>query len=81
MGYDAGMDVRKATASAPPAGEDDWTDEPIGEAEWAAMPDSLRASIVEAEAAIDRGEWIDGDIVIAELRAMAARHRARAKLK
>jgi hypothetical protein len=75
------MDARIATAPLPPVDAGEWTDEAIGEAEWAAMPEALRASIVEAEAEIERGEWIDGEVVIAELREMAARHRARAKLK
>jgi hypothetical protein len=81
MRYGVNMDMRKASVPVPPVGEDDWTDEPVGEAEWAAMPEALRASIIAAEAAVERGEWIDGDVVIAELRAMAAAHRARAKLK
>ncbi len=79
MGYDAAMDVRKATHAAPDSGAPDlgapdlgdWVEEPLTAADIAACE--------EAEAAIERGEWVDGEIVIAELRAMAARHRARAQ--
>lgn len=81
MGYNGGMDMRKATASTPQVDAGEWTDAAISDAEWAAMPEALRASIVEAEAEIERGEWIDGEVVIAKLREMAARHHARAKLK
>ena len=72
MGYDDRMDMRKATAPTPPAADVDWVEEPWNAADIAACE--------EAEAAIERGEWVDGDIVIAELRTMAARHRARAQL-
>jgi hypothetical protein len=72
MGYDKEMDMRKATAPTPPAADGDWVEEPLDAADIAACE--------EAEAAIERGEWVDGEIVMAELRAMAARHRARAQL-
>lgn len=70
MGYDAAMDARKATPAAA-THSDDWVEEPLTAADIAACE--------EAEAEIERGEWVDGEIVIAELRAMAARHRARAQ--
>lgn len=80
MGYDVDMDARKSSLPAPPA-DDDWTDTPITDAEWAAMPEAERQAILAAEAEMDRGEWIDGEVVLAELREMAARHRARANVK
>lgn len=67
MGYDAGMDVRKAN----PVPEPDWVEEPLTAADIAACE--------EAEAAVARGEWVDGEVVMAELDAMIARHRARAR--
>lgn len=74
MGYDDGMDVRKATpaaaadSTAPYAG--DWVEAPLTAADIAACE--------EAEAQIARGEWIDGDTMMAKLDAMIRRHQARA---
>lgn len=76
MGYDASMDARKAKPVPPhdPVDADyagDWIEEPL-------TADDI-AACEAAEAEIARGEWVDGEIVLAELRAMAARHRARAR--
>jgi hypothetical protein len=71
MGYDAPMDARKAKPAPQPDAAEEWPDETWTAADIAACE--------EAEAAIARGEWVDGAIVMAELRAMAARHRARAR--
>lgn len=70
MGYDAGMDMRKATdiVSSHPGhdwGSEDWTAEDI-------------AACAEAEAAVARGEWIDGDIMMARLDDMVKYFRAKA---
>lgn len=76
MGYDAHMDARKAKPVPPldPVDADyagDWVEEPL-------TADDI-AACEEAEAQIARGEWVDGAIVMAELDAMIARHRARAR--
>ena len=80
MGYDQVMDARKSSLPAPPA-DDGWTDTPITDAEWEAMPEAERQAILKAEAELDRGEWFPGEVVLAELREMAARHRARGNAK
>jgi hypothetical protein len=70
IGYDTRMDARKAKPASQSDPAEEWPDEPWTAADIAACE--------EAEAAVARGEWVDGAIVMAELRAMAARHRARA---
>jgi hypothetical protein len=64
------MDARKAKANNVPEPAAEWVEEPLTAADIAACE--------AAEAAVARGEWLDGAAVMAELRAMAARHRARA---
>ena len=71
MGYDRGMDARRTPEAVAPELDADWVEEPLTAADIAACE--------AAEAAVARGEWVDGDIVLAELRAMAARHRERAR--
>jgi len=72
MGYDDGMDVRRAPKAVLPDLNADWVEEPLTAADIAACE--------EAEAEVERGEWVDGEVVLAELRAMAARHRERARV-
>lgn len=71
MGYDATMDARHARPASQPDPGGDWVEEPLNADDIAACE--------EAEAAVARGEWVDGEVVLAELRAMAARHRERAR--
>lgn len=71
MGYAATMDARRANPAPEPDPAADWVEAPLTAADIAACE--------EAEAQIERGEWVEGEIVLAELRAMAARHRARAE--
>ena len=71
MGYDGSMDARRAPEAILPDHDADWVEEPLTASDIAACE--------EAEAEIERGEWVDGDIVMAELDAMIARHRARAR--
>lgn len=70
MGYGSDMDARRATPATTPDPVADWVEEPLDAADIAACE--------AAEAAVERGEWVDGEVVMAELRAMAVRHRARA---
>ena len=71
MGYDPAMDVRKAKPDPQP--------DPAGEGVDEAWTAADIAACEEAEAAVARGEWLPGDVVMAELDAMIARHRARAR--
>jgi hypothetical protein len=72
MRYRSAMDSRTAnTAAASDASAGDWEEVPLDAADIAACE--------AAEAAVARGEWVDGEVVLAELRTMAARHRARAR--
>ena len=71
MGYDPAMDARRSHPAPEADAAGDWVEEPLTAADIAACE--------EAEAQIARGEVVDGAIVLAELRAMAARHRARAR--
>lgn len=71
MRYDHQMDVRRAPKNALPDLAADWVEEPLNADDIAACE--------EAEAAVERGEWVDGEIGMAELDAMIARHRARVR--
>jgi hypothetical protein len=71
MGYAGNMDARRAQQASEPDPAGDWVEEPLTAADIAACE--------EAEAQIERGEWVDGAVVMAELDAMIARHRARAR--
>jgi hypothetical protein len=66
------MDARRAPEAILPDLAADWVEEPLTAADIAACE--------EAEAEVERGEWADGEVVLAELRAMAARHRERARV-
>lgn len=68
MGYGPAMDARKAN----PLPEPDWVEEPLTAADINACE--------AAEAAVARGEWVDGEVMMARLRAMVARHRVRARV-
>ena len=70
MGYAERMYARRASPAPQPDAVGDWVEEPLTDAGVAACE--------EAGAQIARGEWVDGHVVMAELRAMAARHRVRA---
>ena len=68
MGYRPTMDARKATpAAAPDASAGDWVEVPLDAADIAACE--------AAEAAVARGEWVDGEVVLARLRAMQRKYR------
>ena len=71
MEYGPAMDARRANLPPQPDPAGDWVEEPLTAADIAACE--------EAEAQIERGEWVDGAVVMAELDAMIARHRARAR--
>lgn len=82
MGYGAGMDMRKASNSPLPQAEHEWFASPITDADWAVMPEAERQAILEAEAELDRGEWVDGEVVMAKLEAMVRKYQAKvAKLR
>lgn len=70
MRYDDQMDVRRVPEAVSPDLDPDWVEEPLNADDIAACE--------EAEAAIARGEWVDGEVVLARLRAMQRRYRARA---
>lgn len=70
MGYGHEMDARRANPPAQPDPAGDWVEEPLTAADIAACE--------EAEAAVARGEWVAGDVVMARLRAMQEKYRARA---
>lgn len=70
MGYATHMDAPYAPEHALPNLEGDWVEEPLTVADIAACE--------EAEAQIARGEWVDGDTMMAKLNAMIRRHEARA---
>jgi hypothetical protein len=87
MGYDESMDALRENSPPlsaepvawPPAVDDGWTDEPITDAEWAAMPEAERQAILEAEAELDRGIFVPHEEVMAELRAMKAKFAAKCR--
>lgn len=66
MGYADGMDARKATPVPQP--EADWVEVPLNADDIAACE--------AAEAEVARGEWVDGEVVLARLRAMQQKYRA-----
>ncbi|MEI6485345.1 MAG: hypothetical protein WCO11_03675 [Sphingomonadales bacterium] len=72
MSYDGAMDARRTNPPpSPPSQPVEWVEEPL-------TADDI-AACEEAEAQIARGEWVDGAVAMAELDAMIARHRARAR--
>ncbi|WP_353200521.1 hypothetical protein [Sandarakinorhabdus sp.] len=81
------MDARRANsplqaaepAAWPPAVDDGWTDTPLTDAEWNAMPEAERQAILEAEAELDRGIFVPHEEVMAELRAMKAKFAAKCR--
>lgn len=74
----ANMVARKANPTPPASADDNWIDEPITDAEWAAMPDAERQAILEAEAEIDRGEYIPHEVMMAKLDTMIRKFQAKA---
>jgi hypothetical protein len=61
------MDARKANAAATDASAGDWVEVPLDAADIAACE--------AAEAAVARGEWVDGEVVLARLRVMQRKYR------
>ncbi len=77
MEYDGTMDMRKASKPPLPQAEHEWLDSPVTAADWAAMPEAERQAILEAEAELERGEWVDGEVVMAKLEAMVRKYQAK----
>lgn len=70
MGYDPIMDARRANPAPEPDPTGDWVEESLTAADIAACE--------EAEAEIARGEWVEGDVMMARLDAMVRKYRAKA---
>ena len=70
------MDARRALDPPPPHGDDDFIDEPITDADWAAMSDEERAFIQEGLDAADRGDLVPHEEVMAFLQAQLDNYRA-----
>ena len=70
MGYDPAMDARRSHSAPEADAAGDWVEEPLTAADIAACE--------EAEAQIARGEWVDGDVVMAKLDAMVRKYQAKA---
>lgn len=67
--YASPMDARRAPDldRSPPLADSDFVDEPITDADWAAMSDAERAFIQEGLDAADRGDLMPHDEVMTYL--------------